>query len=204
MPKKKPVKKQTKKRWDKSEVENQAIIFLTQNPNKNLTDFCKTIKINRAVFYRLCDYDRIYTEYGKIKEEKYKAQLDELKKQEVKNGVNQIIDFVGEIKETRSLASLIRNSITEKTKDKYGNEITVLKRGIKSGEGIRLISELKKTNLLTYEKMIESIPPEVDKEKQDAKNKLDARISELIEFKKANDNTQNITNTDVDNQTATN
>jgi hypothetical protein len=184
--KKKPVKKQTQKRWNKIEVENQAVIFLTQNPDQGLKDFCKTIKINYAYFSQICSIEKVYTSLDKIRQEKSEAQIKELKKQEIKSGVNQIIDYSKLIKMNLNLMSLGYNDLVDSNSNR-------LKLGFKAaGEGYRSISDIGKTVVLLDEKMRETLPPSTPK-RNEGQRKQDERLNEFIEIIK-NNNAENITN----------
>jgi len=186
--KKKPVKR-TKKRWNKPEVENQAIIFLVENPQKGFTDFCKKIKISERYFYELCDIQKIYKNTQEIKDKKNQEIIEQVKKAYAKEGRKEgsLLAKLPGIAEA-VLAELLNDLKTKKKTLFYKSKSELFG---KINDTIKTIVELKERGLMPGEVVL-------SEEKKEAKQRLDSRIDEIIEFKKEKTNDVNNKNT-VDN-----
>lgn len=166
MQKKKPVKKQTKKRWNKIEVESKAITFLLENPEKGFKEFCKKIKINYQYFTKLCDVDKIYSSVDEInlkKQAEIKKAFEEKQKREVKATAFEI----------SKLYDLTLGTLGSTIKDIKEKNLEFKTKG----EAVRCQTELTKV-LVELKK--EGLIPEQPKE-NDNYSELRNHIKELIE-----------------------
>ena len=175
-------------RWNKQELETKAVIYLVQNPDKRINDFCKVEKISYQYFIKKCSIPNIYKEIEKTLLKKQVERKKQLDKELEKQGRKEAFD-ISKLYDTTIFSLKLVLEYLNNTTPKFKS----------TGDAMRCQAEFTKV-LLTLKEM-GIIKDDI---KENPYNDVIQHVMKLVEFKNNNENNININDKNTNNNIVVN